>query len=106
MIDPGQLKTRLAVQQPVEAADGQGGVSRTWTTFATVWGQVVAIGSSASVEADAAGAAQRYRITLRNQLSLTTQHRFVEGARIYRIVGLRERDDRRFVEIDAEMRIG
>ena len=105
MIDPGQLKTRLAVQQPVETDDGQGGVSRTWTTFATVWAQVVPAGSTASVEADASGAIQRYRITLRSQLSLTTQHRFVEGARIYRIVGLRERDDRRFVEIDAEVRI-
>jgi SPP1 family predicted phage head-tail adaptor len=106
MIDPGQLKTRLAVQQPVEVADGQGGVSRTWTTFANVWGQVTPVGSIASVEADAAGATQRYRITLRSQLSLTTQHRFVEGGRIYRIVGLRERDDRRFVEIDAEVRVG
>jgi SPP1 family predicted phage head-tail adaptor len=106
MIDPGQLKTRLVVQQPVEVADGQGGVLRTWTTFATVWAQVVPVGASASVEADAAGATQRYRIILRSQLSLTTQHRFVEGARIYRITGLRERDDRRFVEIDAEVRTG
>jgi SPP1 family predicted phage head-tail adaptor len=106
MIDPGQLKTRLAVQQPVEVADGQGGVSRTWTTFANVWGQVSPVGASASIEADAAGATQRYRIILRSQLSLTTQHRFVEGARIYRIVGLRESNDRRFVEIDAEVRIG
>jgi SPP1 family predicted phage head-tail adaptor len=106
MIDPGQLKTRLAVQQPLEVADGQGGVSRTWTTFATVWAQVAPVGSSTSIEADAAGATQRYRITLRSQLSLTTQHRFVEGARVYRIIGIRERDDRRFVEIDAEVRIG
>ena len=105
MIDPGQLKTRLAVQQPLKVADGQGGVSRTWTTFATMWAQVVPVGSSASVEADAAGATQRYRITLRSQLSLTTRHRLVEGARVYRIIGIRERDDRRFVEIDAEVRI-
>ena len=105
MIDPGQLKTRLAVQQPMEVADGQGGVSRTWATFATLWGQVVPVGSGASIEADSSGATQRYRIILRSQLSLTTQHRFVEGGRIYRIVGLRERDDRRFVEIDAEVRI-
>ncbi len=106
MIDPGQLKTRLAVQQPLEVADGPGGVSRTWTTFATMWAQGVPVGSRARVEADAAGATQRYRITLRSQLSLTTQHRFVEGARVYRIIGIRERDDRRFVEIDAEVRIG
>ncbi len=29
MIDPGQLKTRLVIQQPVETPDDQGGVTRT-----------------------------------------------------------------------------
>jgi head-tail adaptor len=28
MIDPGQLKTRLVVQQPIETPDDQGGVVR------------------------------------------------------------------------------
>lgn len=105
MIDPGQLKTRLVLQQPVETPDDQGGTVRTWTTFATVWAQVVPVSARPGVEAGADGATQRYRITLRSQLSLTLQHRFVEGARIYRIVSIRERDDWRFVEIDAEVRI-
>jgi hypothetical protein len=33
------------------------------------------------------------------------QHRFSDGARIYRIVAIRDRDDRRFIEIDADVRI-
>ncbi len=57
------------------------------------------------MQADADGATQAFRIVLRGNFSLTLQHRFVEGARIYRIVAMRERDDRRFVEIDAELRI-
>lgn len=106
MIDPGQLKTRLVVQQPVETPDDQGGVTRTWATFATVWAQVTANGARREAQADSDGATQSYRIVLRSSLSLTLQHRFSDGARIYRIVSIRERDDRRFIEIDADVRIG
>jgi hypothetical protein len=45
------------------------------------------------------------RIILRSGFALTLRHRFVDGAKIYRITALREIDDRRFVEIDAEWRI-
>jgi SPP1 family predicted phage head-tail adaptor len=105
MIDPGQLKTRLAVQQPVETPDDQGGVIRTWTTFATVWAQVTPLAARSSVEADGSGTTQTYRIVLRSRLSLTLQHRFSDGARIFRIAAIRERDDRRFLEIDADVRV-
>ena len=105
MIDPGQLKTRLAIQQPVETPDDQGGVVRTWTTFATVWAQVTPLAARRDVEADSDGMTQRYRIVLRSSLSLTLQHRFSDGARIYRIVSIRDRDDRRFIEIETNVRI-
>ena len=106
MIDPGQLKTRLVIQQPVETPDDQGGVVRSWTTFATVWAQVTPLSARRDMEADADGATQNYRIVLRSHLSLTLQHRFSDGARIYRIVSIRDRDDRRFIEIDADARVG
>lgn len=105
MIDPGQLKTRLVVQQPIEAPDDQGGVVRNWTTFATVWAQVTPLAARRDVEADADGVTQAYRIVLRSHLSLTLQHQFSDGARIYRIVAIREREDRRLIEIDADVRI-
>jgi SPP1 family predicted phage head-tail adaptor len=108
MIDPGRLKTRLQVQSPVEADDGQGGVTRSYTTLATVWAAVMPLAARApagGVEADAEGAAAKYRIILRSNFSLTLQHRLVDGARIYRISAIRDRDDRRFIEIDAELRV-
>ncbi|MDB5632966.1 MAG: hypothetical protein JWR49_1821 [Tardiphaga sp.] len=76
MIDPGRLKTRFTIQVPIEEDDGQGGVLRSYSTQATVWAAV-----------------------------LTLQHRLVDGARVYRIVSLRDIDDRRFTEIDAELRV-
>lgn len=105
MIDPGRLKTRLLIQVPSETQDGQGGVVRVYTTLATVWAAVVPSTARGVVDADAVGAAVRYRIILRNHFVLTLQHRLVDGARVYRIVSIREVDDRRFVEIDAELRV-
>jgi head-tail adaptor len=108
MIDPGKLKTRLQVQAPVETDDGQGGVTRSYTTLTTAWAQVTpfsARGGGANVEADAEGATVRYRILLRSNFVLTLQHRLVDGARIYRIAAIRDAGDRRFIAVDAELRV-
>jgi len=106
MIDPGQLRTRLVLQQPVETPDGQGGVVRTWSSFGNAWAQVTPLGASHTNEADSEAATQRYRIVMRSNFSLTLQHRLVDGARIYTISAIRDGDkDRRFIEIDAERRV-
>ena len=108
MIDPGRLKTRLTIQSPVETADGQGGVARSYTTMAVVWAAVTPLaarGGGAGVEADAEGATVKYRILLRSNFVLTLQHCLADGARIYRIAAIRDHDDRRFIAIDAELRV-
>jgi SPP1 family predicted phage head-tail adaptor len=108
MIDPGRLKTRLQVQAPVETDDGQGGVVRSFTTLTTAWAAVTPLaarGAGADVEADAEGATVKYRILLRGNFSLTLRHRLVDGARIYRIAAIRDHDDRRFIAVDAELRV-
>jgi head-tail adaptor len=108
MIDPGKLKTRLLIEAPVEADDGQGGVARSYTAVATVWAAVTPLaarGAGAGVEADAEGATVKYRILMRSNFILTLQHRLVDGARIYRIAAIRDADDRRFIALDAELRV-
>jgi SPP1 family predicted phage head-tail adaptor len=105
MIDPGRLKTRLLIQSPVETDDGQGGVARSFTTLATVWAAVTPLAPRSREEADAEGATVKVRIVLRSNFALTLQHRLVDGAKVYRITALRDRDDRRFVEADAELRV-
>jgi head-tail adaptor len=108
MIDPGRLKTRLQVQAPVETDDGQGGVIRSYTTLTTAWAEVMPLaahGGGAGVEAGAEGAVVRYRILLRSNFILTLQHRLVDGARIYRISAIRDHHDRRFIAVEAELRV-
>ena len=108
MIDPGRLKTRLQIQAPVETDDGQGGVARSFATLTTAWAEVTpfsARGGGADVQADAEGATVKYRILLRSNFILTLQHRLVDGARIYRIAAIRDAGDRRFIAVDAELRV-
>jgi head-tail adaptor len=108
MIDPGRLKTRLAIQAPVETDDGQGGVARSYTTLTTAWAEVTPLtarGGGADVQADAEGATVKCRIVLRSNFVLTLQHRLVDGARIYRIAAIRDADDRRLIAVDAELRV-
>ena len=52
------------------------------------------------------GARVTHRIVIRAPRTLTTRHRFADGARHYRIVSFRETDDRRLIEVQAEEVIG
>jgi head-tail adaptor len=105
MIDPGRLKTRLVIEAPQEVADDQGGVARSYSAVATIWAALLPLAAQRRNEADADGAVVRLRVILRNGFALSLRHRFIDGAKIYRIVALREIDDRRFIEVEAEWRI-
>jgi len=104
MSDAGRLKTRLVLQAPQDTPDGQGGFSRGFIDVATIWAAVTPLSARENVEADANGSVSRVRIIFRNEFSVTLTHRLLEGVRVYRVTALRERDDRRFIEIDAEWR--
>lgn len=104
MTTPGELNRRLALLAPVESADGEGGVTRSYATVTTLWAQVVPLSERADVAADSLGAALRFAIVIRYRSDVTTRHRLQDGAAVYRIVAARASADRRFLEIDAEIR--
>jgi SPP1 family predicted phage head-tail adaptor len=104
MIDPGQMNRRLTLEAPVESADGSGGVTRSFSAVATLWAQVTPVAADESVEAGALGATITHRIGIRFSPDVTLRHRFRDGARIFRIVAMRERGKRRFLDIDAQER--
>jgi len=101
---PGELNRRLVLEAPSESDDGAGGVVRGYTAVTTLWAQVTPSAMRGETEADSLGASVRYRIVIRARADVTTRHRFVEGERIYRVLAARESADRRFLEIEAEIR--
>ena len=104
MTGPGDLNRRLVLEAPVESADGAGGVIRSYTPVTTLWASVEPVSARGEVVADARGATITHRIVIRRHAAVTTRHRFVEGASVYRIVTLREDGSRRFLVIGAEQR--
>jgi SPP1 family predicted phage head-tail adaptor len=100
----GMMNRRLALEAPVETADGAGGVVRGYAAVATLWAAVEAVAARGETVADAAGATVTHRISIRRSPDITTRHRFRDGARVYRIVSMRERARGRFLDISAEER--
>src|SRR5256885_9209128 len=104
MTAPGELNRRLVLEAPVESADGAGGVTRSYAAVMTLWATVEPVSARGAVVADAPGATVTHRIVIRKRSTVTTRHRFVEGATVYRIVTLRDDATRRFLVIGAEQR--
>jgi SPP1 family predicted phage head-tail adaptor len=104
MIDPGSLNRRLTLEAPVESDDGSGGVNRTFATVATLWAEVTPVAAREAVEAGALGVTVTHRIGIRTNADITLRHRFRDGVRVFRIVAVRERGNRRFLDIDAQER--
>lgn len=104
MTTPGDLNRRLALQAPNETDDGLGGVIRDYTTATVLWAQVLPQTMVVDSGADTLSASLRYRIVVRKRDDVTLRHRFQEGDVIYRIIAARVSADRRFLEIDTEVR--
>lgn len=105
MTNAGRLNQRLMLEAPVETADGAGGVTRTYESVATLWAAVTPVSAREETAAAQRGMNITHRIALRFSADITSRHRFRDGARIFRIVSLRDRDGRRrFLQIEAEER--
>jgi SPP1 family predicted phage head-tail adaptor len=106
MTDPGELRHRLVLEQPVETTDGAGGIARSFATVTTLWAAVVPVSARGGVVAADLGATVTHHIVIRAGPDLTTQHRLREGSRIYHILALRDQDGSgRFIEMQAEERV-
>jgi SPP1 family predicted phage head-tail adaptor len=102
MTASGELNRRLVLEAPHETADGEGGVTRLYDVVTTLWAQVTPVSARADVAAGSLGSVLRTRIVIRKRSDVNTRHRLLDGARIYRILGVRVSADHRFLEIDAE----
>ncbi len=73
----GKLRHRLAIQEPVETRDDHGGITRTWSTVATVWGSIETLTGRELYEAQQVEARATVRIRIRSYSGLSPLHRLV-----------------------------
>lgn len=104
LVQIGDLNRRLLLEAPSETDDGAGGVPRLYDVVTTLWAQVTPLAARADSVAGSPGAVLHFRIVMRRRCDVTTRHRLLDGAHIYRVVAVRDSACRRFTEIDAEER--
>jgi head-tail adaptor len=100
----GDLRSRLIVEAPSESPDGQGGVIRNYVDAGAIWARVTPRPPREEDRADADVALLRVTIQTRAPSTLTRSHRLRDGAKVYRIIAIR--DDGGFVTIDTELQVG
>ncbi len=92
-----RLNRPLELETPVTVSDGAGGYMRSWQALGTVWAEVLA-GTGREAAGEEISLAQTgYRITVRAAVPGSPQRpragqRFREGARIFTILAVTERD--------------
>ena len=67
----------IVIQSTVEASDGQGGFTDTWSTFATVQGEVEYMDGSEAMDAGRLGVSQVIKLVFRYEAGITEKMRVV-----------------------------
>lgn len=81
----GRLKRRLILEQPAEAADGAGGMTRSFVAVATVWANLEWLAGEERWRQDRPEQAGAFRITLRWRTGVDAGMRFRDGTRLFEI---------------------
>lgn len=101
-----EMRSRLALEAPLETGDGGGGLARTWSLVAEVWGALKPVSGTESFVADGVHGRVSHEVWIRFRSGVTPDMRFVLGARIFEIRAVIDSGARhRFLRCLAEERV-
>ena len=89
-----RLRQRVTIEQPSESADGAGGTTRSWTTLATVWAELLPLRGAENLLAFQQQAELTHRVTLRYRDDVTTAMRLSYDSRVFNIRSTRNVEER------------
>ena len=92
-IDPGRLRTELAVEDVISPGDGAGGVRQDWVEVATRFGQVEPVRARPRFGADQHQVEITHRITIRHRGGILRRMRFRNRDRIFEIRSISDPDE-------------
>lgn len=92
-IEPGLLRTELALEMCTPAPDGHGGFSENWTETAMLFARIEPISATSVFGADQTLEAVTHRITFRRRDGVASGMRLVKGTRIFEIVTVHDPDE-------------
>ncbi|RJG45897.1 phage head closure protein [Mesorhizobium sp. DCY119] len=92
-IDPGRLRTELALQECVVTSDGLGGHGETWSEIASVFAMVEPVGAQSVFGAGQSLETVTHRVTIRRRDGVASGMRFVRQERVFEIVTVHDPDE-------------
>lgn len=92
---PGALRRRLTIEEPVRATDDAAAGIVAWHTVGELWAAIIARIGREIVTADAQAARITHEVEMRWRDDLTAAMRLRDGARVYVIHALFDRDPQR-----------
>jgi len=91
----GELTRRVVLEEMSRIADGAGGAIETWTTVATVFASVLALGGGEGSAFDRVTGRATHEIVIRHRADVRPAMRFRLGTRIFEILSALDADGRR-----------
>jgi SPP1 family predicted phage head-tail adaptor len=86
--DPGWLRHRVRVEQQIDAADGAGGDTVTWSNFADLWARIEPVTAKEEAVAGHMAGVLTHAITLRWRDDITGTMRVTWHGRAFRILAV------------------
>ncbi len=92
-VDPGELRTELALEEASRTPDGAGGFTEAWTQIATVFARLQPIVVRERFGADQTIEEVTHRATIRHRPDVASGMRFVMGDRLLSILTVHDPDE-------------
>ena len=102
----GEMRHRFALQAPLAAPDGGGGVTRSWALIAEIWGALRPLSGGEVAESDGVSGRISHEIWIRQRGGVLPEMRFVLGTRVFEIRSvIDDGERRRYLRCRVEERI-
>jgi SPP1 family predicted phage head-tail adaptor len=92
-VDPGSLRSELALQAATPMPDGLGGHTQSWAEIATAFARIEPVSAASMFGPDQTVETVTHRITIRWRNGVAAGMRFVKQGRIFDIVTVHDPDD-------------
>jgi len=101
----GALRARITLLEPTRVADELGGGALSFTEAGSVWAEIEASGAGTSAAFDTRVAIAAFRVTIRRHDGVRAGWRLGWGARVMRVVGVRDNGGARITLACEEERL-
>ena len=92
-LDPGTLRSELALEACSTVADGLGGHAEDWTEIATIFGRIEPVSAQSIFGADQTLETVTHRVTMRRRDGVASGMRFRKQGRIFAILTVHDPDE-------------